>query len=435
MSRISRKITAMGGATLLLALAACGGGTPYDDDDGVDDGAGAAGGSETLTIAIQAWMADKLYLNQMAESFEEETGVTVNLVEYADNQALSNFALQWSQGKSNQDIVVVDGASTAVQFLTRGLIIDFNETDFFTGNLAKENFVGESLSFTELDGVQFAIPFGLEVYNISANRTFFEEAGLVDADGNIPVPANWEELYDMASVLSEHTGGPGMTIQWGPNAVPTMIAVEQAARGDIFADDGTTMTFDTPEMREVLEIWRRGVEEGVFSIDTFANKDAGRSNFNAGSLPMLLETASRVPEAVPTIGLENAEVLAMPGSLENGSFGFSAGVIVPSESDNQELALQFIREAMMSEHQVGAGEEWGKLPVLTTYFDEIEADWKDDMYEFVRLSVPAPMYRDLPVIQERGKQMLQEYLTGSTDLDGFLEQFEGLIASSDLGTE
>src|SRR5690606_26907080 len=122
----------------------------------------------------------------------------------------------------------------------------------------------------------------------------FEEAGLVDADGNIPVPANWEELYDMASALSEHTGGPGMTIQWGPNAVPTMIAVEQAARGDIFADDGTTMTFDTPEMREVLEIWRRGVEEGVFSIDTFANKDAGRSNFNAGSLPMLLETASRV---------------------------------------------------------------------------------------------------------------------------------------------
>lgn len=435
MTRNGRTTTALGAATMLLALAACSG-TPYDDgDDGATAGSGSGGGDETLTIAMQAWMSDKLYLNQMAESFEEETGVTVNLVEYADNQALSNFALQWSQGTSNQDIVVVDGASTAVQFLTRGLIIDFNETDFFTGDLAKENFVGESLSFTELDGVQFAIPFGLEVYNISANRTFFEEADLLDADGNIPVPADWEELYEIAAALSEHTGGPGMTIQWGPNAVPTMLAVEQAARGDIFGDDGSTLTFDTPEMREVLEVWRRGVEEGVFSVDTFANKDAGRSNFNAGGLPMLLETASRVPEAAPTIGVANAEVIAMPGSLDNGSFGFSAGVIVPTESENQELALRFIKEAMMTEHQVGAGQEWGKLPVLTSYFDEIEADWKDDMYEFVRLSVPAPMYRDLPAIQERGKQMLQEYLTGSTDLDGFLEQFEGMIADADLGTE
>src|SRR5690606_32322471 len=113
--RNGRKITALGGATLLLALAACSG-TPYDDDaEAATEGPGAGG--ETLTIAIQAWMSDKLYLNQMAESFEEETGVTVNLVEYADNQALSNFALQWSQGTSNHDIVVVDGASTAVQFL------------------------------------------------------------------------------------------------------------------------------------------------------------------------------------------------------------------------------------------------------------------------------------------------------------------------------
>lgn len=429
--RTIHKVAAFGGASSLLALSGCSG-TPYDDNGG---GGSDGGGGDSLTIAIQAWMGDKLYIKQMAESFEEETGVTVNLVEYADNQALSNFALQWSQDSSDQDIVIVDGASTAVQFLSRGLIIDFNETSFFSGELARENFVGQSLSFTELDGVQFAIPIGLEAYNISANRTFFEDADLLDADGNVPLPQDWLELYEIASALTKETGNPGMTIQWGPNAVPTLIAVEQAARGGIFQSDGETLTFDTPEMREIFEIWRRGVEEGIFSIDTFSNKDAGRSNFNADGLPMLLETASRVAEAAPTIGLENSKVVAMPGSLENGSFGFSAGVIVPTASKNQELALQFIEKAMMSKHQVGAGEEWGKLPVLTTYFDEIDAEWKDEMYEVVRLSVPAPMYRDLPVIQEQGKQMLQEYLTGGTDLDSFLDKFEGLIESSDLGTE
>lgn len=426
-----RAVTALGGTSFLAALAACSG-TPYDEQGG---GASDGGGGEGLTIAIQAWMSDKLYLAEMAKRFESETGTPVTLVEYADNQALSNFALQWSQGSANQDLVVVDGASTAVQFLSQGLIVDFNETDVFSGDLAKENFVGESLSFTELNGVQFAMPFGLEVYNISANRAFFESAGLLDDDGKIPTPKTWEDLYGLASELSADTGGPGMTIQWGPNAMLTMISVKQALNGTIFKDDEATLTFDTPEMREVLGIWRRGVEEEVFSIDTFANKDAGRSNFNAGGLPMLLETASRVPEAAPTIGVENSHVVAMPGSLENGSFGFSAGVIIPTASPKQELALQFIKQAMMSDLQVGAGEEWGKLPVLRTYFDEIVAEWKDEMYEFVQKSVPAPMYRDLPVIQERGKQMLQEFLTGSTDLDGFLKGLEGLISSSDLGTE
>src|SRR5690606_13450287 len=114
---------------------------------------------------------------------------------------------------------------------------------------------------------------------------------------------------------------PGMTIQWGPNAMSTMISVEQAVRGSFYKDDGKTLTFDTPEMREVLKIWKKGVSEGVFSIDTFANTDAGRSNFNAGNIPMVLETAAHVPEAAPTIAAENSVVRAMPGSMENGSYG------------------------------------------------------------------------------------------------------------------
>ena len=111
----------------------------------------------------------------MADKFEaEHEGYTVELVEYADNQALSTFALQWSQGQSDQDIVITDGASTAVQFVEQGLIVDFNETDIFEGDLAESEFIGEALTFTELDGNQFAMPFGLEAYNISANKLILE---------------------------------------------------------------------------------------------------------------------------------------------------------------------------------------------------------------------------------------------------------------------
>ena len=416
----------------VAALSACGGG-------GGGGGQAAAGSTDSscdaVNIAAQAWMIEKFHMEDMAATFEQaQPGVDVKITEYPDNQSLSNFALQWSQGKSNQDVVVVDGASVAVQFLARDLIIDFNKTDFFEGPTSKDAFVGETLSFTSLDDVQFAIPIGLETYNISANKTYFEKAGLLDANGEVPDPQTWDELYEMAAAMTERSDGkvtrPGMTIQWGPNAVSTMLAVEQAVRGSFYGDDDT-LTFDTPEMREVLEIWKRGVDEGVFSIDTFSNKDAGRSNFNAGNIPMVLETAAHVPEAQPTIGEENSVLVAMPGSLENGSYGFTAGVLVPSASSCQGQAIDFIQEGMMSDVQVAVGKEWGKLPVLKEHFDEIDATWKDEMYDLVKISQPAPKYRDLPEIQVRGKEMLQQYLTGQTDLDTFLEEFEALIEAAD----
>lgn len=423
-----------GAASLALLLSACGGG-PAPTTAPTGNAPEQGGGPQTLTVAVQAWMPEKLGLKAMAEAFQDANpGVTVNLVEYADNQALSTFALQWSQGQAEQDLVVVDGASVAVQFVEQKLIIDFNQTDLFTGDNAKDQFVGESLAFTQLNDNQFAVPIGLEVYNINANKLILAEAGLVGTDGSLPVFNTWQDVYDAAEKITQATGQPGMTIQWGPNAVATMFSVQQAMRGNLYGADGTTLTFDTPEMREMLPIWRKGAEAGIFTTDTFANKDAGRSNFNAGTLAMLLESASRVAEAGQAIGMENTTVLAMPGSLQNGSYGFSAGIIAPSASKNQELALKFLAEGVMSDKQVVAGEEWGKLPVLTRYFNQIDAQWKDDMYSFVSKSVPAPMYKDLTKIQERGKQLLQEYLTGAIDLDQFLTSFDEFIASSDLGS-
>lgn len=424
--RRKSKIMAALGVCALITMAAAGCGS----------GASSGSGGNEVNVAAQAWMIEKFHMQDMVERFESANpGVTVDIVEYPDNQALSNFALQWSQGRSDQDVVVVDGASVAVQFLAKDLIIDFNQSNFFEGPTAKENFVGESLSFDELNGVQFAIPIGLETYNISANKSYFKKAGLLDANGEIPAPGTWEDLYKMAAAMTERDASgnvvrPGMTIQWGPNAVSTMLAVHQAVRGSFYKTDNATLTFDTPEMREVLEIWRRGVEEGVFSIDTFSNKDAGRSNFNAGNVPMVLETVAHVPEAIPTIGAQNSTVLAMPSSSENGSYGFTAGIIVPTASKNQDLAIKFIQQAMMSDVQVAVGEEWGKLPVIKDEFDKIQADWKIAMYDLVKISKPAPMYRDLPQIQVTGKQMLQEYLTGQTDLDTFIRELESLIENA-----
>ena len=391
---------------------------------------------DSITVAAQAWMITKLKLDTVVEEFEADNpGINVELVEYADNQTLANFALQWSQGKSNQDVVITDGASTAVQFLAQDLIIDFNDTDFFEGPTVKENFIGNSLVLCELDGVQYAIPMAMEVYGINANKAFFEEADLTDSNGEIVRPETWEEVYEYATKLTVKEGDnvtrPGMMIQWGSNGLNAMLATLQAATGSMYGPDGKTVSFDTPEMREILAIWQKGVSEGVFSTATFTDKNAGQNAFNAGQLPMLLQSAAHIAEASPTIGEENARFIPIPGSLENGSRAGTTGIIIPKAAPNQELALRFIQEGLMSDVQVGVGEQWGKLPILTSYYEEIDAAWIGELTEVIAISEPTPMYKDLPKLQVSVVRELQPYLTGDTDLDSFLATVEQQIADAD----
>jgi ABC-type glycerol-3-phosphate transport system substrate-binding protein len=412
-------------ATVALAAGLVGCSAPQAEPNG-----------DEITVAAQAWMITKLELDKVAENFEAANpGKKVTLVEYADNQTLSNFALQWSQGKSNQDVVITDGASTAVQFLARDLIIDFNETDFFEGATAKDKFIGDALAFSELDGVQYAIPLANEVYGINANKKYFEAAGLTDSSGEIIRPETWEDILDYAEKLTERNGDqvtrPGMMIQWGSNGLNAMLATSQAARGTMFGADGATITFDTPEMREILEIWREGVAEGVFSTATFTDKNAGQNAFNAGELPMLLQSAAHVAEATPTIGEENARFIPIPGSSENGARAGSAGIIIPKAAPNQELALQFIKEGLMSDVQIGVGAQWGKLPVLTDFFEQIDAPWRDEILAVMSVSQPTPMYKDLPKLQVSVVRELQPYLTGDKSLDDFLKAVEQQIADAD----
>ena len=126
---ISRKfapfLAAAAAAAVATTLTACAG------QGGAAAGAGVTQNKEakSINVAAQAWMVEKFHMNDMVKKFEAANpGTTVKIVQYPDNQSLANFSLQWSQGKSDQDVVVVDGSSVAVQFLAKNMIIDFNKT-------------------------------------------------------------------------------------------------------------------------------------------------------------------------------------------------------------------------------------------------------------------------------------------------------------------
>ena len=144
-------------------------------------------------------------------------------------------------------------------------------------------------------------------------------------------------------------------------------------------DDGITVNFQSQEFKDILAIWQKGVKDGVFSTETFADYDAGKNSYKAGKAAMLLQSGSNWVEAIPTIGEENASVVPIPGGEENGSVGYVNGVIIPKCSPSSDLAVQFVQEQLLGEYtQTSTVNQYGKIPVITEYYNKTESpNWQN----------------------------------------------------------
>ena len=125
------------------------------------------------------------------------------------------------------------------------------------------------------------------------------------------------------------------------------------------------------------------------------------------------------------------DIIPAPNAGVNGSYAFAAGVLVPRASEVQDLAVQFIKEALMDKDIQVSGQEWVELPVLEENFDEIDALWKDKLFEIIKVSVPTPYYKGYPTIDKNMPILLQNYLAGKSDLDTFVKDVEKMIADID----
>jgi ABC-type glycerol-3-phosphate transport system substrate-binding protein len=203
-------------------------------------------------------------------------------------------------------------------------------------------------------------------------------------------------------------------------------------RGSFFKEDGVTFVVDTPECREILQAWRKGVENGWITTMTMTDRNAGRVAYKAGKLALLYESGSRWPEAAPSIGSDNTGPLPYPGGLEGGSLLFVAGFAIPKESEAPQTALQFIEEIYMTDlFQSKMLNVYGKMPSLkSSYAFASSPEW-EQMLTATRKSVQAPPYREHTKFTDVLGDSIQAYLLGKQDLDTALNQIQQSLDSID----
>ena len=281
----------------------------------------------------------------------------------------------------------------------------------------------------KLHNKQYVLPIIQEVTAININKAMFKEAGLVDSNGEALKPESWEDVYEFAKKLTKTENGvvtqQGCTIQWSKDIHGTVLGI---SCGGLYQDDGITVNFQSQEFKDILAIWQKGVKEGVFSTETFADYDAGKNSYKAGKTAMLLQSGSNWVEAIPTIGKENASVVPIPGGEANGSVGYVNGVIIPKCSPNADLAVQFVQEQLLGEYvQTNTVNQYGKIPVISEYYEKTESPNWQNIKGSIEKAVTYPPYKDLGEFVIKCQEIFQASLIDGTDVETVSEELQNMV--------
>jgi multiple sugar transport system substrate-binding protein len=275
---------------------------------------------------------------------------------------------------------------------------------------------------------------------IVVNKSLMKKAGLVDAKGNVLVPKTWEELYDFAKKATVVENGSvtstGLSIDWGDNFMAyTYMACLQALRGNIYEADKKTIDFTSKEAKSLLTMWAKLVKDGYSPIDSFTDRDAGRSNFKAGKVAMHITAASRWVEAGDLLGAANVTVMPIPGADKNGTLVYIHGAVIPSMSPNQALAKAFIKEELLDkDFQMYSVNKFGKMsPLNAHYKTALAPEWKMVM-ETTNKAITSPLYKDFSKLDKTMQVEIQKCISGKQTVDETSANLKKMVDSIDKTT-
>jgi ABC-type glycerol-3-phosphate transport system substrate-binding protein len=163
--------------------------------------------------------------------------------------------------------------------------------------------------------------------------------------------------------------------------------------------------------------------------------DAGRSNFKAGKVAMLISAASRWVEAGDLLGGSNVTVMPIPGTDKNGSLTYIHGVVIPKASPAQNLAKQFIKERLLDkDFQSYSVNKYGKMSPLNSHYTSAVAGEWSTVIEATKKSVTSPLYKDFAKLDKGMQVELQKCISGRQSVDDTSANLKKLVDSIDKST-
>ncbi|QFG69081.1 ABC transporter substrate-binding protein [Ornithinimicrobium pratense] len=362
---MNRPITSLLGLSLTATLlAACAGGSA--DDDGTTDGGGGGAASDEEVTSLTFWSnhpgSSKEVEEQLIAAYEEETGISINLVTAGANyEEVANRFNAAQAGSDVPDIVIASDVTWFPMMLNDAIAplddlweAQGSDTDSYVDAL-REDYL--------YDDQHFAVPYARSTPLFYYNKEMWQAAGLPDRG-----PETWDEFAEWADDLREaNSEMPALVLPDGSNYL------DWHFQGMIWTFDGAySHEWDTEAMTSegsiaAGEFLQGQVESGNFVIATDPNSD-----FAAGQAAALLQSTGSLGGLTEAATFEFGTAF-LPGPQPGVTTG-GAGLAVSSKISEarKAAAVDFLDWYTSTPNTVTFSQSTGYVPVRKDAVDTDE---------------------------------------------------------------
>ncbi len=202
------------------------------------------------------------------------------------------------------------------------------------------------------DGNVYCLPRVAYMMGLMVNKKLFAQAGLVNEDGTVKFPENFEQLTEYAQIIKEKTGAAGFCMPSTNNVggwILTCIAYNFGVEFEKQNDDGSwTATFDTPEFHKTLEwLYDMKWNKNVLQDNTVVDATEMQMQLGSDRAAMVIGNSDWCNKQVTTCGMakDNIAMAKMPAGdggryamLGGSLFMFAQGL----SEEQKDLALDWI---------------------------------------------------------------------------------------------
>lgn len=398
-------------------VAGCGGGGGNDDSASDSASSGKPYAGETLTVLYMSGVyADAA--RSMVDEFEEETGATVEVVDFPYTTLHEKSLLDLTSGTGSYDVIDVasqwDGEFAP--YMTD--LADFMEKDGYSTDV----FIDKVL---ENSGVWQGVTTGIP--NASTPQLFAYRTDLLPEG----IPDTWEEYREVAKAQTNAAEGKyGISVSATTGQLGGVFDYVLWSMGGSWADEDWNVSIDSQATRDALEHLKEIQDYADPSILSWGTEE---------SIKAFLDGNAAICETWPTLGLvqaaddESQSKVAGKWALdtipydETGTTLLSAwDVSIPAASKNQELAWEWIKMYTSEEKQNQFYEDYGILSPRKAFWEQdgIKGTYMDTVREALDT---ANMWWRIPASTEVDTMLntvVSQYMSGQIELEDAVDKMQ-----------
>lgn len=291
------------------------------------------------------------YNQKMSEAFmASHPGTTVTLETFNDDYATA-VETRYIGGQSPD--VIYGHPSTLYKWIQEGMLMDISDVYENNEELWDEDkYLTNTYDLFKYEDKYYGTVAGADSFVLFYNRTKLDEAGLPYPDEN----STWEDIAEMARATTKRDED-GIPITLGMadsfyyyNSLPIIYSFGGQILDDM--NNPTKVVFDSPETVEALT-WLQSTSNGDDAFSPVGDDSTYLTGwFATGDYTFMV---SGVYDIVYLTGVEDFEwdIAPLPQTMqkEGDTALLTAGYAVSSQTENPELAKEFVRWMTTDEAQ------------------------------------------------------------------------------------